>query len=170
MQGFVMPPELEAYNFDPFLAMMFARMVDPAYASINFDAMMQYYATIKNYEMHGHFIEQQHQQQQQQEPAEDDPTYAELQTVRGKVTDATQVLRQHQQSEQSQPKAPNKRPVVKVEAMTPMQPTMGEGSVSVMSVRPAPASVSVVPQHMAYMQGKSGKIGNGDKAVCFTYR
>ncbi len=120
-------------------------------------------------------------------------TYAELQTVRrgSQVTDATQVLHQHLQQEstpsnslasssseatENSPESEKQsedqnRKVLKQEAMTPMPNSSGPGSVNVMSVRPAPPSVSVVPAHMAsQMGGKLGKIGHGDLVVSFNYR
>ena len=52
--------------------------------------------------------------------------------------------------------------------MTPLQAgnmVNGPGSINMLSVRPAPASVSVVSSHM----GNQEKIGEGDKVVNFTY-
>ena len=60
------------------------------------------------------------------------------------------------------------RPIIKQEAMTPLQAgnmVNGPGSINMLSVRPAPASVSVVSSHM----GNQEKIGEGDKVVNFTY-
>jgi hypothetical protein len=129
----------------------------------------------------------------------DSRTYAELQPVRSSG-DANQVLRQHQEQSEvivaprpaaaesdkdipandQQQNSDNKvepavkeRAIIKQEPMTPMQVhnlTNEPGSVNVLSVRPAPASVSIISNHMAkQMQGKNGMIGQGDKLVCFNY-
>ena len=109
MKHYQLPMEWSQYsNVDPYVAMMVTRSQDEAYREINFDAMLHFYAQIRN---------QQHYQQQfgygqvmgppLQAPSSssidlrpaNERSYAELQTVRGssQVTDATQVLRQHQQ-------------------------------------------------------------------------
>ena len=62
-------------------------------------------------------------------------------------------------------------PVLKQEAMTPMQIRGTPGSVQMTDVRHAPPSVSAVPAHMAHqMQGSRGKIGRGDLFVVVTYK
>ena len=239
MQGFVMPHEWEAYNIDPFVAMMVTRSQDIAYSGINFDALIQLYGRMVRHEatlMNPHAYANQgyepgnsssaneqtldlssskhqpqpstssidsapssskalrspneqptHQQQQQSKP--NDRTYTELQTVRSGGKDANQVLRQHQEAStnsspeisiEKNPATPKVNPipasnsntseriVIKQEAMTPMQPPnpgAEPGSVCMLSVRPAPASVSAVSSHM----GHQNRIGKGNKIISFTY-
>ena len=233
MQGFVMPHEWEAYNIDPFVAMMVTRSQDIAYSGINFDALIQLYgrmvrheATVMNphaYGNHGYdpgnsssandqtldLSSNKHQQQpstssldsapssskalrspdelpvQKQQSKPNDRTYTELQTVRSGGKDANQVLRQHQEAStnsspeisiEKSPASPKVNPtpnnseriVIKQEAMTPMQPPnpgAEPGSVCMLSVRPAPASVSAVSSHM----GHQNRIGKGKKIISFTY-
>lgn len=78
------------------------------------------------------------------------------------------------QQEEEQTPAPatdqQNRLTLKQEAMTPAVDT-DPSSVNVMSVRPAPPSVSMVSGHMAsQMQDRHGKIGQGDLVVSFNYR
>ncbi len=181
MQEYQMPNEFAVCGIDPVVAMMVTRAADPAFASINFEAMLQLYAKLQHYDrllqqqqqQNQHMLplpnnlllqhqqqQQQHhqaqvgfnpqqqrqtvqpqpqrssqqhfasgsyqevpqfanqsqqhqgqpvnrrQQVQQQQPAmaNRDRVYAELQTVRRseEVTDATQVLRRHQEGQQVQ--------------------------------------------------------------------
>ena len=198
MDHYQLPIEWSQYsNVDPYVAMMVTRSQDEAYREINFEAMLHFYAQIRN---------QQHYQQQlgyggqpmvpprppppntsstDLRPA-NERSYAELQTVRGgsEVTDATQVLRQHQQEsnepevvetvepaadEEQRPIEPpqtqGQRLVIKQEAMTPPQVIENGvgGSVSLLSVRPNqnPRSVEECGR---------GLIGKGNKIVQFTYK
>ena len=103
MESYQPPPDLPSY-IDPFIAMMVTRAREPAYQSIDFSAMLYFYEQI---------IRSESCQPMQSSGAAssggpdntisspaigNERSYAELQTVRGggQVTDANQVLLQHQ--------------------------------------------------------------------------
>jgi hypothetical protein len=106
-----------------------------------------------------------------------DRTYTELQTVRpGVAVDATEVLRRHNDdgvtpgtpipgtSAASPAGGGEKRLNVKTEVILPNTPSF-QDSVTLQSVRPAPQSVSAVPNHLP----ASGTIGRGKLFISAQY-
>jgi len=103
-----------------------------------------------------------------------DRTYTELQTVRpGVAVDASEVLRRHNDNEpdieiETSPIPGTStafQPIVKDELILPNTPSF-QDSVTLQSVRPGPASVSVVSSYVP----ASGKIGRGKLFISAQYQ
>ena len=202
MESYQPPPDLPPY-VDPFIAMMVTRAREPAYQSINFPAMLFFYEQITRSEScqprqsSGAAISGAQDYTSSCPAVGNERSYAELQTVRGggQVTDANQVLLQHQlnasheedvpdtsvlvsenhcqshlqdqqQQQQQQQQQHSQQQSLVIKQEAMTPPQFHDNAVG--SVR----LLSVRPNQnpKSVQEYSQGKIGRGQKCVQFTYK